>query len=92
MRIEDVLQRIQGEFVEMPGLCLTAAQAQRLWGLNRDFCDQLLESLVNAHFLAQTQDGRFLRADGSTRRTAPASVPPNHGASGVAQKQTMTAA
>ena len=28
MRIEDVLQRVQGEFAEMPGLCLTAAQAQ----------------------------------------------------------------
>lgn len=27
MRIDDVLQRIQGEFVEMPGLRLTAAQA-----------------------------------------------------------------
>ena len=39
MRIEDVLQRIQGEFVEMPGLRLTAAQAQRLWGLDRDVCD-----------------------------------------------------
>ena len=36
MRMDDVLQRIQGEFVEMPGLRLTAAQAQRLWGLDRE--------------------------------------------------------
>ena len=34
MRIDQMLQRIQGEFVEMPGLRLTAAQAQRLWGLD----------------------------------------------------------
>ena len=30
MRIDDVLQRIQGEFVEMPGLCLTAAQIRTM--------------------------------------------------------------
>ena len=45
MRIDDVLQRIQGEYVEMPGLRLTAAQAQRLWGLERDVCDALLGAL-----------------------------------------------
>jgi hypothetical protein len=55
MRIDDVLQRIQGEFVEMPGLRLTAAQAQRLWGLERDVCDALLGALVDAKFLAQTR-------------------------------------
>ena len=42
MLIDEVLQRIQGEFVEMPGLRLTAPQAQRLWGLERDLCDALL--------------------------------------------------
>ena len=45
MRIDDVLQRIQGEFTEMPGLRLTAAQAQRLWGLERAVCDELLGAL-----------------------------------------------
>src|ERR671915_330450 len=65
MRIDDVLQRIQGEFVEMPGLRLTAAQAQRLWGLERDVCDALLGALVDAKFLAQTRDGAFVRMDGA---------------------------
>jgi hypothetical protein len=65
MRIDDVLQRIQGEFVEMPGLRLTAAQAQRLWGLERDICDALLGALVDAKFLAQTRDGSFIRLDGA---------------------------
>ena len=51
MRIDEVLQRIQGEFVEMPGLRLTPAQAQRLWGLERDVCDALLGALVDAKFL-----------------------------------------
>jgi hypothetical protein len=65
MRIDDVLQRIQGEFVEMPGLRLTAAQAQRLWGLERDVCAALLGALVEAKFLEQTRDGAFVRLDGA---------------------------
>ena len=65
MRIDEVLQRIQGEYVEMPGLRLTAAQAQRLWGLERDVCNALLGALVDAKFLAQTRDGAFVRLDGA---------------------------
>ena len=66
MRIDEVLQRIQGEFVEMPGLRLTPAQAQRLWGLERDTCDALLGALVDAKFLSQTRDGAFIRQEGAT--------------------------
>jgi hypothetical protein len=65
MRFDEVLQRIQGEYVEMPGLRLTAAQAQRLWGLERDVCDALLGALVDAKFLSQTRDGAFVRPDGA---------------------------
>jgi hypothetical protein len=72
MRMDDVLQRIQGEFVEMPGLRLTAPQAQRLWGLERDVCNALLGALVDAKFLSQTRDGAFIRTDGArpTRLTS----------------------
>lgn len=65
MRMDDVLQRIQGEYVEMPGLRLTPAQAQRLWGLDRAVCDELLRALVDAKFLSQTRDGAFIRTDGA---------------------------
>jgi hypothetical protein len=71
MRIDDVLQRIQGEFVEMPGLRLTAAQAQRLWGLERDVCDAMLGALVDARFLAQTRDGAFVRMEGAKPAQSP---------------------
>ena len=74
MRIDDVLQRIQGEFSEMPGLRLTAAQAQRLWNLDRSVCEELLKSLVSAKFLSQTRDGSFIRTDGGPRRIAPRSA------------------
>lgn len=65
MRIDEVLQRIQGEFVEMPGLRLTAPQAQRLWGLERDVCDALLGALVDARFLLRTRDGAYVRLEGA---------------------------
>jgi len=59
----DVLRRVQGEYVEMPGLRLTTAQAQRLWGLDRASCDSLLDALVEAKFLLKTRDGAFVRSD-----------------------------
>lgn len=71
MRIDDVLQRIQGEYTEMPGLRLTPAQAQRLWGLDRKVCEQLLDVLVKADFLSQTRDGSFIKTDGGPARVAP---------------------
>ena len=74
MRIEDVLQRVQGEFSEMPGLCLTAAQAQRLWGLDRELCDRLLTALVDTRFLVKRRDGSFIRVDGGPTRMAPRSA------------------
>lgn len=59
--LEDVLRRVQGEYLEMPGLRLTAAQAQRLWGLDRAACDAVLDALVDAKFLFCSRDGAFAR-------------------------------
>jgi len=59
----DVLRRVKGEYLEMPGLRLTIAQAQRLWGLDRAVCDALLGALVEAKFLLRTRDGAFVRSD-----------------------------
>lgn len=59
--LEDVLQRVRGEYLEMPGLRLTTAQAQRLWGLDRAACDAVLGALVGAKFLFCSRDGAFAR-------------------------------
>jgi Fic family protein len=59
---EEALRRIRGEYLEMPGLRLTTAQAQRLWNLDRQTCEELLGSLVASRFLAKTRDGSFVRA------------------------------
>jgi len=60
---EELFLRIQGEFLEMPGLRLTQPQACRLWGLDRDLCMLLLGRLVDAKFLIRTRDGRFMQLD-----------------------------
>jgi hypothetical protein len=63
---DDVLRRVQGEFLEMPGLRLTQAQARRLWGLEASACDALLGALVDAKFLFRTRDGAFMRVEHAT--------------------------
>jgi hypothetical protein len=59
---DDIVRRVQAEYLEMPGLRLSSAQAQRLWGLDRPTCEQLLFELTDAHFLVRTSDGSFVRS------------------------------
>ena len=68
---EEVLRRVQGEFLEMPGLRLTEPQARRLWGLDAASCQALLGALVDAKFLFRTRDGAFMRVEHATPVKAP---------------------
>ncbi len=43
----------------MPGLQLTAPQAQRLFGVDAKAWDAALAALVDAKFLSQTRNGQF---------------------------------
>ena len=63
---DDVTRRVQGEFLEMPGLRLTEPQARRLWGLDSASCGALLAALVDAKFLFRTRDGAFMRVEHAT--------------------------
>ena len=54
--------RAKAEFLEMPGLRVTMAQAQRLWGFDRSLCENVLDALVRARFLA-VSGSSFRRAD-----------------------------
>ncbi len=60
---DDWLHLIRAEYLEMPGLHLTCRQAQRLWNLDADTCDALLNALVRAGFLRRTVQGAYIRAD-----------------------------
>jgi hypothetical protein len=58
----DLVHRIESEYREMPGLNLSVAQAQRLWGLDRETCRHVLTLLVTRRVLRRTRAGTYLRA------------------------------
>ena len=62
-----LFRRVQGEFLEMPGLCVTHPQACRLWGLDQETCGTLLSRLVDAKFLLRTRRGAFVQLDRTQR-------------------------
>lgn len=64
--LEHLIQRVQAEFLTMPGLRLTVQQARRFWGLEEELCDAILSTLVEARFLRLTRDGAFARNDGTS--------------------------
>jgi hypothetical protein len=61
--ITDWLQLIRAEYLEIPGLCLTKSQVQRLWGLDPVTSETLLGALVDAKFLRRTRQDAYVRAD-----------------------------
>ena len=60
---DELIVRVRGEYLEMPGLSLTIPQAQRLWAVEHSTCVQVFDSLVDARWLRRTRRGRFVRAD-----------------------------
>lgn len=60
---DDILGRVRGEFLEMPGLRLTEAQARRLWHLDPGTCTVLLNVLVTDGFLFRSADGAYMRIE-----------------------------
>jgi hypothetical protein len=68
---EDIVRRVCGEYLEMPGLRLKREQAQRLWGLDGATCTRLLEALVENGFLCRQGDGRYARSSDGALRTVP---------------------
>jgi hypothetical protein len=61
MPYDTMLKRIRGEYLEMPGLRLTMAQAQRLCGVERTLCQRVLRTLVETGFLCVKTDGTYAR-------------------------------
>ena len=59
-----VLIRVQSEYLEMPGLKLTEAQARRLWGFDGNTCRSVLATLIERGFLRRSANGHYVRARG----------------------------
>jgi hypothetical protein len=56
------LGRARAEFLEMPGLHLTVAQAARLWHFDSALSSAVLSRLVEQRFLVETRNHGYARA------------------------------
>lgn len=61
LTLHDLLRRIESEYREMPGMCVTAAQAQRLWGLDATTCNFVLATLIERRVLRRTARGTYVK-------------------------------
>jgi DNA-binding IclR family transcriptional regulator len=57
---DQILDRLRGEFREMPGMKLTLEQVQRLCGIEPQLCKRALEALVEAKFLRVGSGGTYM--------------------------------
>jgi len=80
MEMQTLIRRVRGEYLEMPGLSLTLAQACRLWQIDSHSCEAALDSLVAEHFLGRSRDGAYIlvgtprMAKAGTRRRSTTAV------------------
>jgi predicted ArsR family transcriptional regulator len=63
MHVRTLIDRVRGEFNEMPGLQLTVPQAARLLGIPPEACRKVIDQLVAAEFLRRTPTGTIVRAE-----------------------------
>ena len=59
--LHELLHRVECEYREMPGMCVTAPQAQRLWGLDATTCSFVLTTLIERQILRRTARGTYVK-------------------------------
>jgi len=58
-----LVDRVLGEYREMPGLALTIEQARRLWGCDAVTCQRIADVLVERHVLRWSREHGLMRAE-----------------------------
>ena len=58
LKLEEAIRRVRNDFLET-GLLLTQPQASRLFGLDADLCEQVLDVLVEMGFLVRSGRAGF---------------------------------
>lgn len=58
-----LVDRVLGEYREMPGLALTIEQARRLWGCDAVTCQRIVDVLVERHVLRWSRNRRLIRSE-----------------------------
>jgi hypothetical protein len=56
-----LVDRVLGEYREMPGIALTIEQARRLWGCDA-VCQRIVDVLVERH-VRWSREGRLIRTE-----------------------------
>jgi len=82
---DNLLERVRGEYLEMPGLRLTLAQACRLWQVDVTTCECVLDTLIRQHVLARTKDGAFIAVPRWQQRPNPQTATLNPSAAAHSQ-------
>jgi hypothetical protein len=59
--IRTVTRRVQSEYAEMPGLCITLPQAQRLLAVDYETCAMVFNALTRDGVLKRTKGGQYVR-------------------------------
>lgn len=60
-RIENLVMRIQSEFLTTPWLALTVPSAQRRFGIDEITSEAVLDALADAHVLSRSRQGIYVR-------------------------------
>jgi hypothetical protein len=60
--IRTLMEQVQAEYAEMPGLSVTLPQARRLWALDQATCEEVFSRLIAEGVLRMTAKGGFVRA------------------------------
>ena len=60
--LRTLMDQVQTEYAEMPGLSVTLSQAQRLWAVDQATCEEAFHRLISRGVLRRTTKGRFVRA------------------------------
>lgn len=61
MDLAVLVGRARNEFLESPGLQLTLADAEKLWGLETQACRDVIDALVKTEFLRWTSRRTVVR-------------------------------
>jgi hypothetical protein len=59
--LRHLMELVEAEYAEMPGLSVTLLQAQRLWAVDRRTCEEVFSRLVRNGALRMTTKGQFVR-------------------------------
>jgi len=59
--IQNLVVRMQGEFLETPRLALRLDEATRRFGIDRCTCEAVLTALVDANVLTKDRHGAYVR-------------------------------